>query len=309
MNKEPAKSEKFRINAKFTKNARSAWGEIIGKAAKGEKKKVLLPAYIGYTEREGSGVFDPVESHDANFCFYKLNDSLSPDLNDLEEKLTCDIDIVLVIHYFGFCRTDPFLIKEMCKKNKIVMVEDCAHAFYLEGNPLKIGEVGDYSFYSIHKYLPTQTGGLLRINNASESISIAQHSSIVDFAVVEEFALTDFSKIADTRRENYRRYEEKLATVNGISTLYKLNDYEIPQSFPIIVGAGLREKLYFHLMERDMPTTALYYRLIDQIKISEHPKSHLISQSILNLPVHQDVVQNDVDCLCSEISKFMRNFV
>ena len=41
-------------------------------------------------------------------------------------------------------------------------------------------------------------------------------------------------------------------------------------------------------MLEDLPTIALYYRLIDAIRPEEFPVSHLLSRSILNLPVHQD---------------------
>ena len=41
-------------------------------------------------------------------------------------------------------------------------------------------------------------------------------------------------------------------------------------------------------MSEDLPTIALYYRLIDAIRPEEFPVSHLLSRSILNLPVHQD---------------------
>lgn len=60
-------------------------------------------------------------------------------------------------------------------------------------------------------------------------------------------------------------------------------------------------------MDLQIPTTALYYRLIDQIDASEFPGSHCVSKSILNLPVHQDVSAEDVSRICEEIGKFMSN--
>ena len=307
MNKAPQNTGKFKINAKFTRDARTAWRHIIKLARKGKNNTILLPSYIGYTEREGSGVFDPVEDTNADYCFYELNESLSPNLQDLERKLIDGVDILLVIHYFGFCRTDLQLIREMCDRNETIMVEDCAHAFYLGDNSLKIGEVGDYSFYSVHKYLPTSMGGLLRINTQVKPRLNLLESDQADTTLVEEFALTNFEKIANIRRKNYQRYEAKLANAQGISTLYDLMDHEIPQSFPIIVGNGFRERLYFYLLDRAIPTTALYYRLIDQIKSSDYPNSHMVSQSILNLPVHQDMSLENIDLVCTEIERFITN--
>lgn len=305
MNKNPNDTERCKIKAKFTKNARTAWGIIISTASIKERKKILLPSYIGYTEREGSGVFDPVENNNCDYAFYKIDNDLSPNLEDLGRKLSADIDILLIIHYFGFCRTDLCLIKEMCFNNNVVMVEDCAHAFYLSENPLKIGEIGDYSFYSIHKYLPTQTGGLLRVNSNNISSPAIDDIDCAETKVVTQYALSEFSLIASIRRDHYKSYSSQLRGVKGLIQLYELNEFDIPQSFPLIVENGLREKLYFHLLDLQLPTTALYYRLIEQIRFTEFPDSHYIAKSILNLPVHQDVAAEEVNSMCTEIVKFL----
>ena len=79
---------------------------------------------------------------------------------------------------------------------------------------------------------------------------------------------------------------------------------DIPQTFPILIKNNQREKLYFYLMDQGAPTTALYYRLIDQIKKEDFPLSHKISQEILNLPVHQDTNQDDIIIICDLIRNF-----
>jgi dTDP-4-amino-4,6-dideoxygalactose transaminase len=306
MNKNPENSESHKFKAVFTRDARTAWAKIISTAHQ-KHKKILLPSYIGYTNREGSGVFDPIQLNNSDYFFYKLNDDLSPDLTDLSEKITsADVDMVLIIHYFGFCRTDLKFIKNLCLLNDVLMIEDCAHAFYLSDNPLRIGETGNYSFYSIHKYLPTKTGGLLRV--ISEEISLPKIEAIesADIEVVEHFALANFSEIAQIRRANYKKYADLLTGVRELKILYDLRDYEIPQSFPVIIGYGRREELYFYLMNRKFPTTALYYQLIKEIGPREYPNSHAISRSILNLPVHQDVSFQDIDSLCMELKIFFR---
>ena len=86
--------------------------------------------------------------------------------------------------------------------------------------------------------------------------------------------------------------------------MFCLIDEDIPQSFPLRIMHGMREKLYFYLVEHAIPVTALYYRLIDQIKKEEFPTSFAISNEILNLPVHQDITQNDILEICSAISVF-----
>lgn len=305
MHKSPVYSENYKIRGRFTRNARAAWSSIIAASNGGEKQKILLPSYIGFTEREGSGVFDPVQSNGCDYIFYKLDENLCPDLVDLEGKIAQGIDICLIVHYFGFCRVDLNSIKNLCKKNDVLMVEDCAHAFYLSDEACEIGSTGDYSFYSIHKHLPTDTGGLLRVNNINAQVPEIDKLDLANIDVVERFALANFEEIANSRRENFSSFYSKLKNESGLKILYELSDSDIPQSFPLLIKAGLREKLYFHLMRREMPTTALYYRLIDQIDKSEFSTSYDVSHSILNLPVHQDITRADIDAMCAEICRFL----
>ena len=295
---------------RFTASARAAWGHIINVLSAGEEKRVLLPAYIGYTEREGSGVFDPVLANGAAHAFYKLNRDLSIDLEDFRAKLARKPDIVLVIHYFGFCRSDLALIRQLCDEAGAVLVEDCAHAFYLESSQSPIGSVGDFAFYSLHKYLPTTSGGVLKVNDLKVNDKRFAALRIPEDMqahrdVLEQYAISDFAAIKAIRRRNYAAYASLLARrADEMEIMFDLSAEDIPQTFPVRILQGKREKLYFYLMQREMPTIALYYRLIDQIDRMEHPMSFQLAGDILNLPVHQDTTLEDIAALCAAIEDF-----
>lgn len=294
----------------FTKNARTAWFKTLDALSvyKNKKLTLLLPAYIGINEKEGSGVFDAVIKNGADVVFYKVTDKLQVDISDFNNKLKGnDIDVVLVIHYFGFSRVGMDSIRTICEKLNAILVEDCAHAFYINADNSKIGNYGDYSFYSLHKYLATSTGGMLKINNTSLPNPVLDVNDKIDFDALEKFASSDFKKIATIRHRNYLAYEEHLATDKNIDVLFKLESTDIPQTFAIRVKNGLREKLYFYLLEKDVPTVALYYRLIPQITENEFPNSLLISNEILNLPVHQDMKLSEVVYICEKIKEFFSN--
>jgi dTDP-4-amino-4,6-dideoxygalactose transaminase len=291
----------------FTKNARTAWFKIIESItiAKGRKVKLLLPAYIGINDKEGSGVFDAVLKSNADFVFYKVTGNLQVDIEDFNQKIQSEIfDLALVIHYFGFSRIAMDDVKETCIKSNVVLVEDCAHAFYLGDNLSKIGAYGDYSFYSLHKYLAVSTGGLLKINNSALPKPQLSSEDMIEFSALERFSSSDFKKIAETRQNNYKYYQEKIINNSNVEVLFDFNENDIPQTFPIRVKNGLREKLYFYLLEHNIPTVALYYRMIPQIEPVKFSLSLLISSEILNLPVHQDTTSADIDLICVKISDF-----
>ncbi|KAB7675547.1 DegT/DnrJ/EryC1/StrS family aminotransferase [Plesiomonas shigelloides] len=291
----------------FTANARTAWYKILESitASKCKRLKLLLPAYIGINDKEGSGVFDAVLKSQADFVFYKVTDNLQVDIEDFHKKINGEsFDLALIIHYFGFSRVNMGDLKSACEINDVILVEDCAHAFYLDDKESKIGAYGDYSFYSLHKYLAVSTGGLLKINNNMLQIPKLSPEDIIDLSALEMFASSDFKRIAEIRRDNYKAYYDKLINNDNINILFDLNENDIPQTFPIFVKNGLREKLYFYLLNNNIPTVALYYRMIPQIEPSKFELSMLISSGILNLPVHQDTTLEDIDLVCSKINYF-----
>jgi dTDP-4-amino-4,6-dideoxygalactose transaminase len=306
--KSATNKQTFVNNIVFTANARTAWEHILFSMKNASvQPNVLMPSYIGYTDREGSGVFDPVEAQNVNAEFYKLNDDLSIDIDNFKMLVeTKKFNSALIIHYFGFCRNDMEYIKTICKQNNVLLIEDCAHAFHLHEKESLLGKYGDFSFYSLHKYLPTKSGGVLQNNTNVIVNSILPEEKRINVQDLEHYAVSDFGKIAKRRRENYKMYEKNIDSYSEVKIMYKLKDGDIPQTFPILIKNGNREKLYFYLMEREAPTTALYYRLISQINPKEFPLSHEISHEILNLPVHQDTDETDVLFICNLINDFFK---
>lgn len=123
---------------------------------------------------------------------------------------------------------------------------------------------------------------------------------------MEQVLKTDLPAIMADRRRNYAMLMERLVAVEGVEILYPEIGELVPHDFPIRVKDGLREKLYFALIDRGMPTIALYYRMIEDITPEAHPNSHALSRSILNLPVHQDTQANDIQLLCDALEEELK---
>jgi len=298
----------FASNLIFTDSARTAWGHILAGVAATKLPVVLMPAYIGFTEREGSGVFDPITENSAEYKFYKVDDTLRIDIMDFSNAIESGtVNIALVIHYFGFCRNDMTAIKALCNKHNVLLVEDCAHAFQLDVNDQSIGNYGDFSFYSLHKYLAVRAGGALKINNQKIKLPELSENKKINIADLEQYAKTQFSQVAKARRDNFRSYLRLLPLSNIIEVMFDLTEVDIPQSFPIRIKNSQREKLYFHLIDNNMPVTALYYRMIDQLNVDMFPISFSLSSEILNLPVHQDLNEDDIELICKSIFHFLKN--
>lgn len=305
--KEAKNRANFRANKFFTKSARSAFLHIL-RLQRNEGKTLLIPAYIGINDYEGSGVFDVIQISRIPFLFYKVDGNLSPDLNSIileDAKSYC----FLCIHYFGFPADNFDEIITFCKTKNITLIEDCAHTLHGIHNHQQLGTFGEFAFHSIHKILPTDDGGLLVDNTTKGHFTITPENEGIKQETLGIFSLSLHDEIAATRRSNFLKYIELLDEHPLISIMQnKLNDGIVPLNFPILISNGLREKLYFDLIEKSITTSALYYRMIPQIDKKLFPLSFEISASILNLPVHQDTTHAQVELICSTINELLKTY-
>jgi dTDP-4-amino-4,6-dideoxygalactose transaminase len=301
----------YRVNAFFDRryllsSARAGLSYIIDLLDLNTDNKILLPSYIGINDKEGSGVFDPISAKKVGYEFYRLNKDLSIDMDDLCEKIKdSSIRAVLLIHYFGFVQCDLEKIVKICKKNNLYLIEDCAHAFMSKYNNKCVGKFGDVSFFSLHKYLPITDGGALVINNDKiKDPQITDH--FISEKTLRLLYQYDMKLINQVRRKNYKFLSKKIEQISGLDILYKnLPSGIVPLNFPVIVKNKNRDDIYFKLLDKGIETTALYYRIIEQIDERQFPISHYVSDHILNLPIHQDITQKDIKYMTKELKEIM----
>ena len=120
----------------------------------GAADQVLLPAYHCIS------MVEPVVWRGADPVFYRINADTSPDLDDAARALTPRTRALLVPHYFGFPQNMQ-RIRMFCDQHRLILIEDCAHAFFglHAGRPL--GSFGDYAIASAWKFFPVCEGGCL----------------------------------------------------------------------------------------------------------------------------------------------------
>lgn len=118
------------------------------------KNHVLVPAYHCGIE------IDAVLAAGAQVIFYGIREDLSVDLDEIKRKINEHTKAILLIHYFGFPQPVPEIV-EICRQHKIVLIEDCAHAFLSRSGEALLGTFGDYGILSLRKSLPLPNGGVL----------------------------------------------------------------------------------------------------------------------------------------------------
>ncbi len=289
----------------FYISARAAWSTLLGGLKFDGEQSILLPAYIGITEREGSGIVDPVNELAVPHSFYPLGPRLEIDPEDMEQRLASGRHpLLLIVHYFGLVHGDLARLRDLCRRSGTLLVEDCAHVTSLTEDIGVIdapGSVGDAAFYSIHKAIAVDQGGILRFNGPAFPRTTPDPSVACPPAVLGQLLRTDMPSVARLRRRNYQWLCRRLADVEGLSIAYPDPGPLVPHDFPVLIRDGFREKLYFMLLDEGLPTIALYYRLIEEIDRGQFPLSYDFSAAILNLPVHQDIRIQDLAHLADRL--------
>ncbi|MCP5346823.1 MAG: DegT/DnrJ/EryC1/StrS family aminotransferase [Gammaproteobacteria bacterium] len=142
----------------FVTSGRIAITLALMDAKVGDGDAVMVPAY------HCSSMIEPVIQVNARPVFYRINEDTSVDFQDLVKKCSPDVKAILGTHYFGFPQ-DLGSLRHLCDQRGIVLIEDCAHAFFGTLGKHSIGTIGDYSIASIMKFFPVYDGGCLASRN------------------------------------------------------------------------------------------------------------------------------------------------
>ncbi|MDB9886796.1 DegT/DnrJ/EryC1/StrS family aminotransferase [Polaribacter sp.] len=289
--KKALNKELFTREWTYTNSAREAWSEIIEKYKRlNPVGKILLPSYIGWSSNEGSGIFDSVFNSGLDYDFYELGMRLEINVENLKNKVKKnETPLVLLVNYFGFVDSEYDQITNWLCDNDVFFVEDSAHAWLTDLIGGKCGRKGNYSFYSLHKLLPLATGGVMVNNHPKSNKDISGFNPLLGLNY-------DLLSVFNIRRENYKYLCNLLMDVSGIEVIYRnLEDGVCPQTFPVIVKSYDRDKLYHEMNEEGFGLVSLYHTMIEHLKDNKSKASSVLSKKIINLPIHQDVDNEQIN--------------
>lgn len=288
----------------FENRARDGWKNIISQYTKQQSVPVvLLPAYIGWSPNEGSGIFDPILELKVKFDFYRITDKLQIDMEDFKCRIKHFNNVlVLIVHYFGFPDKNYHEITKWLDENKVCFVEDCAHALLSDEIGGICGRKGEYAFYSLHKLLPFSKGGMVKINKIVNPVEST-------FKSIENIPYWgyDLHSIYNKRRENFKTLIPLLDSVPGMKLLYdKLPDGIGPQTFPVLLERD-RDKIYHEMNAAGFGLVSLYHTMIKEIDQVRFDTSYTISKHIINFPVHQDCSAKQLNMMVDKFKEIYLN--
>ncbi|MEP6618913.1 MAG: DegT/DnrJ/EryC1/StrS family aminotransferase [bacterium] len=262
---------------------------------------VLLPAYIGWSAREGSGVFDPVRASGLPYRFYRMTRDLRIDVDSVVAMLTGDVRVLVLIHYFGWPDPAASYLAHEARRRGVHVLEDEAHALLTDVIGGAAGRSGDAAIYSLHKMLPVTSGGMLVWNDGNDLGATGEGSS-TDVSLDTRF---DLAALAGRRIGNDAHVRHLLQPLAGrVDPLWPTTPAGVvPQSFPVLLRHADRTQVYHAMNARGFGVVSLYHTMIREITLAEFPDSHWLAQRIMNLPIHPSVSDSGMRQLVDELDR------
>jgi dTDP-4-amino-4,6-dideoxygalactose transaminase len=257
---------------------------------------ILMPAYIGWSPNEGSGLMDPVKQEGFTYSFYPVTESLQPVHEKLEELLEAFPQcVILVVHYFGIQSALSAYSSEIVDGNSCTLIEDFAHDLS-SINQLTNFDINKFSIFSCHKWIASNGGGFITSHPKNLEKIILEQMQVFD---AEVYMNTDLHTVFQKRWENFRYLDTRLNNLKKLKK-FKVDDGNMtcPLNLPMLaLNADVRHGLYGFLSSTGFQPTSLYHHLTTELNEVEFPTSFEISRTIVNLPVHQDYMLEQMEAL------------
>lgn len=157
-------------------SGRSAFLAILKSLNLKEQNEVLLQAFTC------NAAINPVLWARLKPVFVDCNeDDFNIDCEDLKRKITPKSKAVIVQHTFG-CPADMDNVLEICKKNNLILIEDCAHALGAEYKGRKVGTFGKSAFFSFSrdKIISSVYGGMAVTDDKELAGKISEFQKTID---------------------------------------------------------------------------------------------------------------------------------
>jgi len=256
-------------------------------------------------------------------------DTLCIEPNAIRKLITKKTKAIIPVH-FGGMACDMKEILKISKKYKIKIIEDAAHATGSIFNKRKIGSHGFAVCFSFHpvKNLAMPTGGLIAINDVN-------HKNLRN-----KIDAMRWCGITNRKEDNYEikelgnnYYMNEISAAIGIEQLRKLekmnsvrkkiakryfSEIKLDEKMPYTKNCSYhlywicvknREKLRKELDSKGIQT-GTHYKPIHKFSLYKKslslPITESVGKTIITLPMHPNLKENEIDRIISVINKFTK---
>ena len=272
--------------------------------------------------------------------------TLGFDLEDAKKKITKNVKAIIVVHYGGYASKIDEIIK-FAKKNKLKVIEDCAHA---QGSLYKnkyLGTWGDIGCFSFEekKGITSGDGGMLITNN----FKVYKEIKLKRWLGINKSTISRSKNYLNPNKKNHWYYEVKkigfkfhmndLAAAIGIKQFEKLDKFKkkknqlityynkminFDNSLDVLlpfnknyaywlygIRTKFRDKLISFLKKNNIECGVHFMPASKHPIFARYknklPVSEKIWKELITLPLHYDLKKKDILYISNKINYFFSN--
>lgn len=298
--------------------------------------EIILPAFTYAATAEVIGLLGMVPK----FVDVDPN-TFNVDPTQVEKGITSKTKAIVPVHLFGqSADMEPLL--NVAQKHGISIIEDAAQAigaqYTFSNNQTKycglMGELGSTSFFPSKNLGCYGDGGAIFARNAelaNAAQMIANHgqsklyyhdrigvNSRLDSiqAAILNVKLKHLNTYTASRQKAAGMYDERLADIEQIKTPFRVsNSTHVFHQYTLTVLDGSRDELAKKLEQENIPNKIYYpvplhfQKAYNQkgYKKGDLPISEKLCDSVLSLPMHSELDEEQIDHICSVIKKIYKS--
>ena len=260
--------------------------------------------------------------------------NINPD--KIEAAITPKTTAIMPVHVYGK-PCDTKRIQEIADQYGLKVIYDAAHAFGVEVNGESILNAGDLSTLSFHatKVYNTVEGGAMVMHDEKmkkridylKNFGFANETTVVGPGINSKmdevrsaYGLLNLKQVdaaIEARHQVAIKYREVLRNVEGVTFFDDIPSVRHNYSyFPIFIDEkkyGMtRDELYFKMKEQNVLGRRYFYPLISEFstyrglesaKPENLPEAHKMADSVICLPMHHALSNDDIQRILDSIIK------
>jgi len=244
--------------------------EIAFRAIDIKNKEVIIPTNTFF------GTSIPVERAGGKFllCDQEKNGT-GLDIRKFEKMISKRTKAVCIVHVGGIISENFYKLKDICKKKKLYIIEDAAHA---HGSKIKnkyagtLGDIGCFSFYPT-KVMTTGEGGIITTNNKKVYDKILK---LKNFGRMQKNSL-----LIDVEGNNHKMSE--FQALLGYLELYRVKKrIKMRKKFALRYNKNLKNNLNYEVLIPKKSDSS-FYKCIIKTKINSSKINKFCKKRGVNL--------------------------
>lgn len=260
-----------------------------------------------------------------------IKSDLNIDVDLIEKKITKKTKAIMPVHLSGI-PANLKKLKKICKKYKLFLIEDAAHAFGIKYHDRYLGTIGDVGVFSLHprkSFHVLGDGGLIVTNNSNlyKKLKLMRNHGLKNRNESEIWGTNSrldnlqagFGNIMLKNINYWNKVQLNIAKyyTKNLKNIVDTPEYDLKISNPsfhqyiIKVRDDDRDALQLYLKKNSIDTAIHYPIPIHlqraykrQFGVIKLPITELYSKKILSLPINPYLKKKEVDYVINKIKKY-----